>query len=114
MCKERRSKINKIKEQIEDSTFKCGECVDVLKVFVVSERMHCTNDVEKPYYSGLVDSTAERPPVCYSCGDDLNEECFKKYIEQKKSYGKVGRIDARDLKLSEREKLAKRGRNMNE
>ena len=51
--------------------------------------MHCTNDVEKPYYSGLVDSTAERRPVCYSCGDDLNEECFKKYIEQKKSFGTV-------------------------
>ena len=65
-------KIDDLKETLKDSTYKCGDRIDVLKVFAVNERMHCTSDVEKPFYSGLVDSTASKTPVCYSCGDEIN------------------------------------------
>ena len=66
------SKVIEMKAKIAESTFRCGDRIDNLKVFAVDERLHCTDDVEKVFYSGLVDSTVGAQPVCYSCGDTLN------------------------------------------
>ena len=65
-------KIDELKETLEDSTQKRGDRVDVLKLFAVNERIHCTSDIEKPFYSGLVDSTISKAPVCYSYRDEIN------------------------------------------
>ena len=48
---------------VEESTFRCGDRIDVMQVFMVNEKLHCTDDIEVPYYSSQVDSNYARDPT---------------------------------------------------
>ena len=39
--------------KIDESTYVCGDRVDVLRKFACDEKIHCTDDIETVYYSGL-------------------------------------------------------------
>ena len=49
--------------------------MDVLKKFACNERIHCEDDIEIVYYSGLADMAIE-DVICYACGDKLSTECM--------------------------------------
>ena len=76
------------KEKIDESTYVCGDRVDVLRKFACNERIHCTDDIETVYYSGLADMALE-DVICYGCGVKLSSEYMGKYIEEKAMHSQV-------------------------
>jgi len=73
--------LNSFREKIDDSTYVCGDRFDVLRKFPCNERLHCSDDIEMVYYSGLADMAIE-DAICYACGVKLSLEFFSKYIEK--------------------------------
>ena len=73
--------IKAFREKIKDSFYVCGDRVDILTKFACNERIHCSDDIEIVYYSGLADMAIE-DVICYACGEKLSLELFGKYIEE--------------------------------
>ena len=80
--------LNSFREKIDDSTYVCGDRFDVLRKFPCNERLHCSDDIEMVYYSGLADMAID-DAISYACGVKLSLECFSKYIEQKDIHSEV-------------------------
>ena len=74
---------------MEEDNYVCGDTVDILRVFATNERLHCSDDIETVFYSSLTDSKISDHLICYSCGDNVPDECFKKYIDEKAIHSQV-------------------------
>ena len=46
--------IERCVQTIEESSYVCGDRVDVLRRFSVNEKIHCSHDIKTTYYSGLI------------------------------------------------------------
>ena len=58
------------REKIDESTYVCGDRVDFLRRFACNEKIHCRDDIETVYYSGLADMAIEEV-ICHVCGVKL-------------------------------------------